>query len=129
MTPEQKFNRWLIDNVFFDMHYQRIESTSGSGIPDFNACWLGVEFWVESKVDEPLLRPYQWSWINRRVRSSGKVLILVDCGSTIRMHIPDFTATPSGKYMLVTSPFMHPPKSGVIVRRNLAQHLSIPMTF
>ncbi len=129
MQPEAKFNRWLIDNVFVGMHHQRIETTTGSGIPDFNVCWQGVDFWVESKVNEPLLRPFQWAWIHRRVQAGGRVLILVESGGTVRMHIPPFTATPSGKYMLVTSPFMHPPRSGIVIRRNLAQHLSIPMTF
>ena len=33
------------------MHVQRIETGgTGRGIPDFNACCEGTEFWVELKV-------------------------------------------------------------------------------
>lgn len=58
----------------------RIENTAGSGTPDINACYNGIELWIETKIMQPKgvvhIRPYQYAWIRRRVVSGGKVFIL-----------------------------------------------------
>ena len=49
MAKEKKL--WLLvrDNLK-DFHLQRIETgMTGSGVPDVNGCYAGVEFWLELK--------------------------------------------------------------------------------
>jgi len=87
MTPEQKFKQWLIRNVLSEAHVQTIETSTGSGVPDTNACLHGKELWIEVKVATPtnlvLLRPYQWAWMQRRVRVHGTVLVIAECGKNV----------------------------------------------
>jgi hypothetical protein len=75
MHPEQKFSRKLLGMMPEGAHCQRIETSTGSGVPDINVVHNGNEFWIETKVQTPaghvLLRPYQWSWLNRRKRAGG----------------------------------------------------------
>jgi hypothetical protein len=82
MTPETKFNLWIAQKLFFDAHVQRIETSTGSGVPDMNICWYGIEFWAESKVETPggniLLRPFQWAWMKKRQNAGGKVILLAE---------------------------------------------------
>lgn len=82
MTPESKFNQWISHKLLFDAHVQRIETTTGSGVPDLNVCWYGIEFWAESKVETPggniLLRPFQWAWMKKRQNAGGKVILLAE---------------------------------------------------
>lgn len=77
-------NLWLLlrENLKY-IHLQRIESgITGSGIPDVNGCYAGVEFWIELK-DVPInsnkigLRVMQVAWISRRVSHGGRVFVLV----------------------------------------------------
>jgi len=59
---------------------QTIETSTGSGVPDVNVCWHGVEFWIECKMIKKgkacYLRPQQLAWFTRRKRSGGLVFIL-----------------------------------------------------
>ena len=53
------------------MHFQRIETNVGLGVPDVNGCGDGVEFWLELKVSsnkQSSLSKYQKAWIIRRGR-------------------------------------------------------------
>lgn len=64
------------------MHIQRIETGgTGRGIPDFNACCDGVEFWVELKVvnagKKIGLRPEQVGWLIKRSKTGGRCFVLV----------------------------------------------------
>jgi|TARA_R100000455_G_C6164861_1_gene48669 penicillin-binding protein-related factor A (putative recombinase) len=76
-------NLWLLvrDNLK-DFHLQRIETgMTGSGVPDVNGCYAGVEFWLELKdvstnSNKIGLRVMQVSWIARRVAHGGKVFVL-----------------------------------------------------
>lgn len=65
-------------------HWQSIESgLTGGGIPDANACFAGVEFWIEYKLSSTFprlshpLSPDQIGWLERRHRAGGRVFIAV----------------------------------------------------
>jgi|TARA_Y100000114_G_scaffold85727_1_gene79229 Holliday junction resolvase len=74
---------WNLVNVNLqNLHIQRIETGgTGRGIPDFNACCEGVEFWVELKVvnsgNKIGLRPEQAGWLLKRAKHGGKCFVLV----------------------------------------------------
>jgi len=62
------------------VHWQRIESNEG--VPDVNACWAGVEAWLELKVIEkgwqiPHYRATQANWLHRRWESGGRSFLAV----------------------------------------------------
>jgi Holliday junction resolvase len=62
------------------VHLQRIETgMTGRGIPDVNACYRGVEAWLELKVVEGrrvLLRPEQVAWHAKRAAVGGNNFII-----------------------------------------------------
>lgn len=53
---------------------------TGRGVPDSNACYNKIEFWIEYKQtdgwDVPL-RPEQIGWLMRRSRAGGRTFIAV----------------------------------------------------
>ena len=64
-------------------HLIRVESNTINGIPDINGCWSGKEFWMELKSDRvgyPKLSKWQISWINKRIKHGGIVII---CNETL----------------------------------------------
>jgi len=64
-------------------HLIRVESNTINGIPDINGCWKGKEFWLELKSDRvgyPKLSKWQISWINKRIKHGGIVII---CNETL----------------------------------------------
>ena len=64
-------------------HLIRVESNTINGIPDINGCWSGKEFWLELKSDKvgyPKLSKWQISWINKRIKHGGIVII---CDETL----------------------------------------------
>ena len=64
-------------------HLIRVESNTINGIPDINGCWSGKEFWLELKSDKvgyPKLSKWQISWINKRIKHGGIVII---CNETL----------------------------------------------
>ncbi len=64
-------------------HLIRVESNTINGIPDINGCWKGNEFWIELKSDKvgyPKLSKWQISWINKRIKHGGIVII---CNETL----------------------------------------------
>ena len=64
-------------------HLIRVESNTINGIPDINGCWKGKEFWIELKSDKvgyPKLSKWQISWINKRIKHGGIVII---CNETL----------------------------------------------
>ena len=57
----------------------RIESSTINGIPDIHAVNPDHVFWIELKSDEanyPKLNKWQIVWINKYIKSGGKVIIL-----------------------------------------------------
>ena len=64
-------------------HFIRVESNTINGIPDINGCWKGKEFCIELKSDKvgyPKLSKWQISWINKRIKHGGIVII---CNETL----------------------------------------------
>ena len=64
-------------------HLIRVESNTINGIPDINGCWKSKEFWLELKSDRvgyPKLSKWQISWINKRIKHGGIVII---CNETL----------------------------------------------
>ena len=64
-------------------HLIRVESNTINGIPDINGCWSGKEFWMELKSDKvgyPKLSKWQITWINKRIKHGGIVII---CNETL----------------------------------------------
>ena len=72
------FASWFAKNLPVTWDYQRIETTTGRGVPDAHICaGRGQEFWLEFKSDRsPFLRPEQFAWISRRCNRGGAVFIL-----------------------------------------------------
>jgi Holliday junction resolvase len=65
-----------------------IETSTGRGVPDDNACWEGKEFWIEfKKVRGRKVRvsPEQVGWAERRLRAGGKVYVAVRDAGTLSL--------------------------------------------
>lgn len=77
--PETKFSHWVMSKFLNVADAQRIENTAGSGTPDINVCYQGLEFWIETKLvtngGRVHIRPYQYSWIRRRTDAGGRIFI------------------------------------------------------
>lgn len=78
---EQALNTKLRD--YFKQHgadFCRIENGAGAGMPDINICLLGMEAWVESKLDMDrkgvFLRKEQYAWGVRRANAGGTVVVV-----------------------------------------------------
>jgi len=60
-------------------HIQRIENSAGRGQPDVEACWHGVQAWIELKIvkgNRLIFRPAQPDWIRKRWATGGRVYVL-----------------------------------------------------
>lgn len=60
------------------VHWQRIETSTGLGVPDMNGCVIGKEFWIEFKKADGWvvgLRPEQVAWHMHRSRVGGRTFI------------------------------------------------------
>lgn len=80
--PEATFYQWLAAKLFeFGcQHWDRIESSTSKGIPDLDICHNGRCTKVELKYEagnQVKIRPEQRNWINKRIKSGGRVFILV----------------------------------------------------
>ena len=62
------------------IHWTRIESRAGPGVPDVNGCYAGVEVWLELKLsrgNRVNLSEFQTNWIERRIKAGGVAWIIV----------------------------------------------------
>ncbi len=105
-------------------HAQRIETSTSSGVPDINICIGGKEIWVETKVADPyvLLRPFQWSWINRRGKAGGVILVLAANFNGRWFHAwraEDLKVEPYSRYLRVVSQ----PRNYLMTSDNIAHML------
>jgi len=99
MTPEQKFYYLIKDHL--PGHVNRIENSTGVGIPDVNFCVHGIETWLELKANVNLLvveheviqipfgtkrlRDTQLIWHGQRTGWGGRVLVAIRDGDTIKI--------------------------------------------
>lgn len=109
MRTEAQLSSLVMNRLDAELaHAQRIESTTGSGIPDINCVYQGNEFWIETKIlspgHGPFLRPYQHSWMHRRLNAGGKYFIFGKGAMHIFVyspkHFPGFKRF--GKYIELT---------------------------
>lgn len=135
--PEKAF--WASIQTYFLGHVQRLESSTGAGVPDVNICWMGKEFWLELKVVTPrtgiLIRREQWAWHNRRMNSGGKCFLLAyhevmnACyfAPTSKIAIEPYGK--ANKYVLVSNvaelAFVHKPTLREFLKTNLFTTASI----
>lgn len=110
MKDEQKFYQFLRKKLS-GADLQRIETTTGSGVPDVNAICRSVETWLELKVVLPrgiLLRPEQYAWGMRRAKHGGKCMVLAwdKDNDIVLIHLFPFItieAISSKKYLKIVS--------------------------
>lgn len=70
------------------LHITRIENAVGSGTPDVEGCFNGVQFWWELKVGsvdkkgnvKVSFRPTQIPWLKRRCLVGGKAFAIIKIG-------------------------------------------------
>jgi hypothetical protein len=65
-----------------EAHWQAIETWStGQGVPDVEYCFPGGACgWIENKATQGWkvdVRPHQVAWIERRIRSGGRVFVAI----------------------------------------------------
>lgn len=82
MKPEALLYHRIRDNLGFAWDVQRIESTTGRGIPDITASnHIIGEIWIEAKVGtKPRLEPEQFAWMMRRSAFGGRCCIIASEG-------------------------------------------------
>lgn len=79
MPKESKFSDQIKRKLSSDWFYQRIETTTGPGVPDiflFNVR-LGRCVWIEVKsMDYPAIRPFQYAWFHRAWAKGLRAVLL-----------------------------------------------------
>jgi hypothetical protein len=89
------------------IHWSRVESWAGPGVPDLNGCYKGHEFWIELKVRRSkriIFRPHQMVWHYSRIKAGGSSFIVIGdprsgvvdlyTGSVVRRLIEDGAVDP-----------------------------------
>ena len=103
---EQDFSIWLRGKL--PGHIQRIETTTGNGVPDINWCNDGNEIWIETKIEKTgsaLLEKEQFAWGMRRQVCGGRVVV-ISCRWDNMLKIWKFPlrVEQHGKYLKIISP-------------------------
>ena len=81
MTPEQRLNERIRREIEArGGFYQRIETTTGLGIPDIYAVIDGKSLWIESKIG-PRIRIEQFMWHILHNRRGGLSYVVSKIGS------------------------------------------------
>ena len=81
MNPETKMGRRITAELDYQLkdiphHIFRVESNmTVNGIPDIYVCANGRSFWIELKIDSPIL-PFQKSWHKQHALAGGKSFVL-----------------------------------------------------
>jgi len=76
---EATFSHWLVKH--FREHgcfVQRLEVTTGSGVPDLAVLYQGKTFWIELKWDTDHIRPEQHIWGLKAIQANVPVFYV--CG-------------------------------------------------
>ena len=80
LKPESKLWKLVKKNTEKNIHWTRIESWAGSGIPDLHGISDGIDVWVELKVTQSnhiRLSPFQHSWHFRHTLHGGRAFIML----------------------------------------------------
>lgn len=130
--PEQEF--WARLRKHVPGFTQRIETTTGSGVPDVYCCWKSKPFWMELKVWTPgvgiLLRKEQWAWAKQHfVQGAGQSFVVTEVpmpSVILVMHISEIKVEPYGtqeKYVVATSRNNNPPRDIACPRSKIREAL------
>jgi hypothetical protein len=116
--PEQIF--WTRLRKHVPGFIQRIETTTGCGVPDVYCCWKGKPFWLELKVWTPdvgiLMRKEQWAWAKQHfAQSAGQSFVVTQlmADAIVVMHISEIKVEAYGtqeKYVVATHKNQYPPR-------------------
>ena len=107
---EIKLWHWLKNKLSkHPVDLQRIENTTGCGVPDVNGCYKGSEAWIELKVHvkgQVVLRKEQYAWLARRDSHDGNVMVIAHNtdDETVEIYLPPFSVRPWGgtaKYVAI----------------------------
>lgn len=70
-----------------NVHWTRIETTTGNGVPDLEGCFRGVAVWIEIKSVSAsgalYLTPGQCAWHTARAKAGGRNYILAANHTTL----------------------------------------------
>jgi len=106
LKTEKALSHWL-QKTYPDVDWTRIENTCSDGMPDLHGCYNGKEFWVELKVNKPVIRSSQYSWWLRRL-SKGMTNQFVMCakGHTIELYwnAPSVLSTGNNRLLINNAP-------------------------
>ena len=117
MSSEKQFSTWLMKRLNERGHAQRIETTTGNGVPDINWAVGGKECWIETKIgclDHVLLRKEQFAWGTRRIAAGGNVRVFAYCPAhdNISIFVFPLLVKVHGKYLrIVSEPYATTPRS------------------
>ncbi len=77
MTPEKLFYKRIVANMPQAWHWQRIETSTSSGVPDTSVGIPGFgEAWIEFKYDKYPVSAHQRAWMAARNAAGGKAVCL-----------------------------------------------------
>jgi hypothetical protein len=114
---ERTLYRWLVwvyGGPF--VHFQRIETMTGAGIPDVNGCAHGRELWLEGKVARYCrtqeggdalcftIRRSQLAWMTKRRQAGGLVWFYVAVPKSLATRIWPLAKHPGAARILAFSP-------------------------
>ena len=80
MKPETKFWKLVKQKTEHKIHWTRIESWAGQGIPDLFGISEGINVFVELKVTKSNslgLSPFQMSWHYNHILNGGRSFIML----------------------------------------------------
>lgn len=116
MNPEQAFWNSIRDKM--PGFTQRIETSTGNGVPDVYGCILSLSYWLELKVWTEnvgiLLRKEQWAWSRNLLRHNfQRIFVLVQLQDTklvMLLPVKDILVEAYGesnKYVKIITPDLH----------------------
>ncbi len=124
MKSEQEFYESFRPKI--PGHLQRIETSTGSGVPDLVWCYDGRTIWIETKIELPsrgvLLRKEQYAWGHRHAAHKGRVIVLALMfdQQVAAWFFPKIDVIAVGKYLkIVSSPlFLETNASNLLLKVN-----------
>jgi hypothetical protein len=113
-TPEQKLHAKLktqLTNLLPKGRWmlQRIETSTGSGVPDCYFSFAGQSCWLETKTKEYKVTPEQINWQHAHALTGGKAWVVTEFNKEIQFLNFDDRMTDCsslGVYIRRHSPFM-----------------------
>ena len=87
MSPEQKFSNWLCKALRANGAFvQKLEVTTGRGVPDLFVAGNGRSHMIELKYDTEIIRPEQHVWCLKATEKGASAYCLVGYTSSIAVY-------------------------------------------